>query len=469
MKHLTTKDSLSRRQFIQAAGGTIGLLTLPRLTSISNLAVAADTAHFFLHIYVQDGLDASALFDSRPSSFTQAGKIHNYSGGEPFEWRGNNGHMTLARKPTEGLMMFKDDISIINGVIMNVAFDGHEQNALTMFTGNPFGGSWLTPQISQSGTPLDYLQIGRLLFAGGINNAATGLASDSSGVKALLAALAGTKSTTPINESVLEKNFRSLAEGPNPQSVVGRGAASMLQGLTDSKTLVKLLQTVQPPDQNLSAVVSDVHLMMEFLKRGITRSLHYSPSIGLSLDYHSENDCAKIPETYPIVTGTIADILKTLKSTEFDSGRSFLDVTTIVVSSEFSRTMRQEGRPIDKTGTDHNPLGNSILIGGKGIKKGCVFGGTDLDSLANNTFTNIPAYHNRFDVGLLKAMGRPIDYATGLPLPVGTVTDYDPDTFITYPSIANTIMDLFQLPKELRWDLGRNLPKARTLPFLLGA
>ncbi len=54
------------------------------------------------------------------------------------------------------------------------------------------------------------------------------------------------------------------------------------------------------------------------------------------------------------------------------------DVTTVMVASEFGRTMRGAGLPIDQTGTNHNQFSNSILIGGKGIRAGMVLGASDL-------------------------------------------------------------------------------------------
>ena len=72
-------------------------------------------------------------------------------------------------------------------------------------------------------------------------------------------------------------------------------------------------------------------------------------------------------------------IFETLKNTPYDDQRSMLDVTTIMVSSELSRTLRAEG-PSENTGTNHNPLSNSILIGGKGIRGGLVIGETDMEN-----------------------------------------------------------------------------------------
>ena len=54
------------------------------------------------------------------------------------------------------------------------------------------------------------------------------------------------------------------------------------------------------------------------------------------------------------------------------------DVTTVMVASEFGRTLRAPDAPIDNTGTNHNQFSNSILLGGKGIRGGMVIGASDL-------------------------------------------------------------------------------------------
>ena len=50
------------------------------------------------------------------------------------------------------------------------------------------------------------------------------------------------------------------------------------------------------------------------------------------------------------------------------------DVTTVMIASEFGRTLRSLDSPIDNTGTNHNQFSNSVLIGGKGIRGGMVIG-----------------------------------------------------------------------------------------------
>ena len=80
------------------------------------------------------------------------------------------------------------------------------------------------------------------------------------------------------------------------------------------------------------------------------------------------------PKLFADAIGRIAALLKGLNDTPFDAKRSMFDVTTVMVASEFGRTMRALDMPIDQTGTNHNQFSNSILIGGKGIRAGMVIG-----------------------------------------------------------------------------------------------
>ena len=56
------------------------------------------------------------------------------------------------------------------------------------------------------------------------------------------------------------------------------------------------------------------------------------------------------------------------------------DVTTVMIASEFGRTLRSLDRRSTTTGTNHNQFSNSVLIGGKGIRGGMVIGASDFDT-----------------------------------------------------------------------------------------
>ncbi len=129
-----------------------------------------------------------------------------------------------------------------------------------------------------------------------------------------------------------------------------------------------------------------------------------------------------------------------------------LGTYTVMISSEFGRTMRQKNASdVDSTGTDHNPLSNSVLLAGKGIKAGQVIGASDL--MDENTTPS--GAHKSLDPALLKLMGCPFDFKTkevrkDLP------TNYEISDYLTNGSVVNSLYRMFNLPAKYHRLLGRD-------------
>jgi hypothetical protein len=95
----------------------------------------------------------------------------------------------------------------------------------------------------------------------------------------------------------------------------------------------------------------------------------------------------------------IHQIFTYFKSIEWQqSGQSLFDKTLFVITSEFSRTPYLNSA----RGKDHNPMTNSVILAGSGVKGGSTLGGSRLITAAQSK-SNF-AYH----------MGRPIDKSSGL-------------------------------------------------------
>ena len=145
------------------------------------------------------------------------------------------------------------------------------------------------------------------------------------------------------------------------------------------------------------------------------------------------------------VAEAIARAVEALKETSWDEHSSFLDCTTLVVGSEFSRTMRQIGTQIEETGTDHNALTNTVILAGKGLQSGRVVGASDAATLRDGAFSDISGAHGILDPGGLKAMGRPFDFGAGR-VRADRPNTYSVRDHITWPSVVNTLLDAFGLP-----------------------
>src|SRR5215475_12035427 len=139
--------TVSRRDVIRLGGLGAGTLVLAG-TGPTAAADPDGDPHFFLLVVLDGGADPSYMFDARPLSMTQAGKIQNYLGEEPIVWAGSNGATTLATRLVEPLRPFRDRFSVLNGVYMTPSFDGHLQNMNFLFTGNAFGGDSFIPHLN---------------------------------------------------------------------------------------------------------------------------------------------------------------------------------------------------------------------------------------------------------------------------------------------------------------------------------
>lgn len=447
---------INRRLLIQKASGLFILPSLPGLVRSHANAATDQSQHYLLHVFIPNGLDASYLFDARPRALTAAGKIQNYflkvdPNYEPVIWTGSNGARTLASKiANEILGPFKDRFSILNGVIMSTDFDGHGQNQNFAITGNALGGESYLPHLNNVGmaTPLDYVQIG--LMSTEVTNSANSFAMESSA-----AAIRAAKAITSVHSgpaeqaatAILDQRLTALSSGRGEFS---RGVNSMRDGLTGSVELGKALagaMDVTPVEDELT---NRLNTLGRYFMSGVTRSALLVVSENEAVDTHDAGSASKQPETYRRIIDSIAKIFDFLTNTPLraDPTKSLLDVTTVLVSSEFSRTLRQVNKPMDATGTDHNPLNNGILIAGKGIKPGLVIGASDLERLdANGNFIDVSDAHRSFDLGLYKAMGKPFDFSRSLALDTLPAV-YDPHQYLTMSSVINTIYYAFGVDKK---------------------
>lgn len=468
MTQISEKSTVSRRVVLKAGAAVTGWGFLPRAKSL--LAQTPSEPHFFLQLYFQDSLDSSYLFDARPLAFTAAGKIQNYLGQDPSLWMGSNGGKALATSLTADLKAYKDQFTVINGVHMATSFDGHEQNRNILLTGNPFGGESYLPHLnetSSSPTPLDYLQVGRM-YGIEITNAASSVILEPSSAASFSTTIQSDrdlKGNDPV-VAFLQGRMGGLAKGTGRFS---EGSRRMLLGMEKSFGLAEKIKsadiTLATGDKDLQKALKVAH---QYFIKGIAKAALITID-DKDLDTHGPKDAAKQPELYKSVVADINTVFTYLKSTPFDESRglSLLDVTTVVIASEFGRTNYQEGKAMDQTGTDHDPLSNLFIMGGKGIKGGQVIGASDLDELdGNGSYRGVSGAHHKLDGKLLKRMGKPFNFDTMQPAK-DTPEDYDGDHYITIASVVNTVYKLFGTSPSHDWKNNRNGVPAKMLAGLM--
>lgn len=153
----------------------------------------------------------------------------------------------------------------------------------------------------------------------------------------------------------------------------------------------------------------------------------------------------------------LAGILQYLRDTPFSNTQSMLDVTTVLITSEFSRTMRQSN--FASSGTDHNALTNSALIGGN------IIGASDMASVAE--FNAGPGKaHTILDPSKMKIMGRPFDMTTQRAVETKP-EEFKLQNYLTAGSLVNTVYSLFNVPQTEWRDFGRSTSYAGVLTSIL--
>jgi uncharacterized protein (DUF1501 family) len=432
--------SSTRRSFLSgcAASAAWALGPAPRLRA--NVE-RDEEPHVFLQLFYWTGLDATYWFDARPLALTAAGLLQNYDGREPFRWEGRNGQATLASELVRPLLRHKDRLAVVNGVLMAPDNDGHEANYGYCQAGTTATGPHFVPAIN-CGTPpapLDFVQVAGDVPVG-FTNTSSGVQLTTASAVALTERL---RSAAPLRlDSPLYRHLaRRLAAAGAGDGLFARGARELDAAFAQAEPLNGALRNAEIVDGG-APFASSLNLAMQYLRIGAARSaLMVMPD--RLLDVHAPQLARKLPGVVSTMVDDVALTLDTLASTPFDATRSFLDVTTVMVVSEMSRTMRQLGvEGIEFTGTDHNPLTNTVLLAGKGIRGGTVLGASDFQTPDET----LSAAHLQKDAARLRIIGRPFDFERFAPASV-LPDEFRPGDYLTINSVINTIYAALGVPE----------------------
>jgi uncharacterized protein (DUF1501 family) len=131
------------------------------------------------------------------------------------------------------------------------------------------------------------------------------------------------------------------------------------------------------------------------LKRGVSQCVSINVTGGLDTHFGTQLTHA---QNQRVGWNALGDLVTDLRNSAHPSGGNFMDHTTILVFSEFSRTPL-----INASGGRDHHLTNSCMLLGKGIKHNTVFGKSG-------------------DVGLSAGI---IDHATGMPSSTGQIIQPD--------------------------------------------
>ncbi len=158
------------------------------------------------------------------------------------------------------------------------------------------------------------------------------------------------------------------------------------------KAALRALYGLGPPVGNdlRSSPAARAALVATALKRGVSQCVSMNITGGLDTHFGTQLTHA---QNQRVGWNALGDLVTDLRNSPHPSGGNFMEHTTIMVFSEFSRTPL-----INASGGRDHHITNSCMLLGKGIKHNTVFGKSG-------------------DVGLSAGL---IDHKTGLPSPDGT-------------------------------------------------
>jgi hypothetical protein len=490
---------MSRRTAL-LLGGAAGALALLSRMRVSR--AAPSLPHFFLGIQLRGGVDNAYLFDGRGPKVTDKNLKANYllrndarpGSTMPTAFTASKvlertiacelTGCSLLRTPLVDALWaaHKDHLSIVNGVYMLERNVGHESNAAYLWGNGAVGGRPIfTPVIGQTtpSTPLDSVVFGDWPYNPPPSNVDTSAQLSSQDLGALTESL---RSGRTIDED--SPLFRALLarsdQNAGGDGLFSAGAARLGRGLRGAKRTTETLALARWPDDSTpdkpDTLSETVRKTLALFSSGAT---HVASIIhrGKADDAHSAESCQnELVEVYRDFASELHASLDALRSTMYLAPNGdripFLDLTTYVITSEFGRTNRsvsEPRQPVGATGADHNPLANSVLVGGRGIVGGLVVGESDLVACDDRgTYQDVSGAHRQMNPALDAAMGRPFDFEAqrgrrDLP------ERFDSNDYIHMPSVINTLLDVFDVPQSERLQRDRKVaPLLRVLRRSVG-
>ena len=415
---------------------------------------------FFLHVVIPNGFDNSYLFDARPLKFTQANWIQNYSEEESILVKDTQDRKAYFRPWAHSLWQsHKDKFSVLLGVHQSAGFDGHDQNMNQLFSGNPFGGNYFLNIADGKLEGLNSVSLGDFFPFSVVTNPENTLNVNYNTLKNLVDNSQGNSLMevdpldTLLSHHYLETS-RSMSDGNWKMAL--KGFAGGVESIPSFKAKIqKMVLPNNPEAGRFEKLLSGVKTVFQ---SGLTQRLQLvitendlKENENLFFDAHDSASCARYPEMAKILSERIGDVLQMLNTTPLFEGssESLLSHTTVLISSEFGRTMRQLGSAINATGTDHNPYTGLCLVAGRGIKSGLILGETDAAALdENNQFSDLNGFHRIIDSNLLNVTGKGFDYQTGRSFNYLSEKIVRKEV-LNIDAVVNTLVQAGQLPKEI--------------------
>lgn len=467
---MNLNEQVSRRKFLAVSTATAAVSLVNPVTSVAQILGRAkgedQDPHFFMHIFLPGGLDFHSMFDSRPLEMTKAGLIHDPMGVEPLRITGTNGGSAFVTELTSNLRSkFADRFSVLNGVMMQPGFNGHPENVAYSLTGNAFGGAAMLPSLRAAKTTDTILDsfFNAPLFGVTVNNIQNSMALNAGSLpnlKNLVSSSKVLKAEHPLFQYLVSR-FEAAQTGGG---YFGQGSGAFAMSLKSGPAAAKRIQDIHDDPNTKDPDERFLKMACEIFKSGTSHSCLYTPTLAATVvvDTHDPAANKATKASAAVVASKIELAFKVLSETPYDDSRSMFDMTTVMFSTEFGRTMRQIGHAIDNTGTDHNQFCNSVLLAGRGIKPGLIVGASDFTTSTET----LSRAHTQVDESRIRVIGRPFDFENGVPR-ADLPSDFKISDYLTFSSVANTLMKLYGVSDKEYWIAERNGPPASVVKQVL--
>lgn len=386
-------NALDRREFLTLASRTAGLAILGApiagllRPSLARAAVSSSEPHLLLHIRVVYTWDVLMAMDCKaPDAIRSIGVTDNsflfVDGRLPDREHGS----ALLGRTMAPLAKHMSDISIINGIMMVRESSDHLVNRAYMSNGSMDDSVAFAPFLIARSAGRDSDRIGHRVDGGDLRDG-------------------GWPNKVPLQnlrkKTVISEHDENLAVVVNASDDQGSQATLIREQNKNRDSLLKM-ESLNAARENIFNQQRDqgqiaLHLAVTGLASGYLQSAICDVGSIDTLDSHSQHQ-QRHTAGLNSVFGGLAAVVDMMKETPYagpgaDGKKSVFDVTTVIVTSEFSRT----SAPENGSGTGHNQFSNSALVMGKNIAGGKVIGRSDVYSSKDSTFNGSKLHANLFD------------------------------------------------------------------------
>ncbi|HEX4922751.1 MAG TPA: DUF1501 domain-containing protein [Bdellovibrionales bacterium] len=386
MKHFKDAHKVRNRRDVLKAAASLAV-SLPGLAFWPAAALRADDedSKFFVYVFVHGGWDVTLGSDPKTMP---AGLDENdlYLGYGPDEIAAE-GALKLG-PAAKSLLKHASDLTIVNGVVMSSADNGHPASANYFQTANGQGKrSALALQLSRFLAPCPF---------GVVYNRNLVKAQDARGVGTIFAEdLRDLRSLNQLAPIFAKMGLSSVAES---------GYKHAVQRFLANQT--KIQEYLRRSGAGEASREATLHqLIATAFTTGCANAAQVDVGHPDDLDTHTAHPGRHLTKLKSAFE-SVASLFEIFKKTELSDGDSLFSRTTFLITSEFSRLPHlNRGQ-----GKDHNPLANSAILAGHGVKRASVVGSTKVIGRKSSSKGEPMLVSSPFDFKAKKALDEKPDF-----------------------------------------------------------